>query len=159
MLTPNAESCDAPQPAFKGQAKASGVPAVSPIPNLRLLAGRNVGHSAKVSPTSKKCTPSISEKSDATKHDATRRNTTRGERRDATKRDARRTGMNGENFADCRRTVLKGGESCEGQRSGLFGSSKMDGETRSSTRMYQGWLAHSLKKHPQQNCGLFGAGL
>ena len=61
---PSAESCDAPQPAFAGQAKASGVPAVSPIPNLRLLAGRNVGHSAKVSPTSKKCTPSISEKSD-----------------------------------------------------------------------------------------------
>jgi hypothetical protein len=48
---PSAESCDAPQPAFTGQAKGSGVPAVSPIPNLRLLAGRNVGHSAKVSPT------------------------------------------------------------------------------------------------------------
>ena len=52
------------QTAMTGQAKASGVPAVSPIPNLHLLAGRNVGHSAQVSPTRNKCTPSMSEKSD-----------------------------------------------------------------------------------------------
>ena len=52
------------QTALTGQAKASGVPAISPIPNLHPLAGCNVGHSAQVSPTRNKYTPSMSEKSD-----------------------------------------------------------------------------------------------
>ncbi len=50
--------------ALKGQAKASGVPAVTTIPNLHFLAGCNVGHSAQMSTTRNECTPSMSETSD-----------------------------------------------------------------------------------------------
>ena len=59
---PSGGSCDVPQTNCDDRPSKSK--AVSPIPNLHLLAGRNVGHSAQVSPTRNKCTPSMSEKSD-----------------------------------------------------------------------------------------------
>ena len=62
-------------------------------------------------------------------------------------------------FTDRRRSRLEGGEKGGGLVTGHSGSSKVAGASRSSTRKYQGCLVHSLKKHPQENCGVIGAGL